>query len=833
MSLFTSPPAIPSSALLRRRKIRRLRTIFCNALQFLIPFLAAVWLLTVKPAHADYPNWQWWECPGGGYCAPPGTTGGTNSGYPGSNSGYPGTTGGNGDNTSTGTGNTGGSNSGYPGSTGGNNSSGSSGTTGGNNSSTGGYPGNTGGSTGGGGNSGYPGNTGGSNTGYPGDTGGNNSGGYPGTTGGNNSGGYPGNTGGDNSGYPGTTGGSSTGYPGDTGGNNSGGYPGTTGGNNSGYPGNTGGNNSGYPGNTGGSNTGYPGDTGGNNSGGYPGNTGGSNTGYPGDTGGNNTGGGPPVVTIVPGHWNTSYSSSGNTSWHYRTSSNVAQSDSHPWPTTGAGDGVQDDNYLDAKMSGTVTATLKWVPTTGMDATSDPPSSTVIVTEYAGASARGGSGVGKADDGWGDTSNQGGYPGSGSSSGYASSSGTHYEVKDGSSGTITVTSGTMSASTPDNTTPDANGNFSGMGVLVSTGFSVFPNPLAVSLSGTTDSGGSKMALTGQGVTAQLNGAPGNVSSYTWSFDGGTPIKNWNTSSSQTVPLAPTDLSQTDTSGNGIPVAPISFYYTKEGSLTVTCTVNFTLPDGKPGNKTVKSSKIIYKKPTADWTVDTSFYGLTSGFFSGYTDHAFGALELWGPIKITEPASFAKGGVGTGCIVQIATLDRSCTRYNNPLVPTYSKLSVTNNDGTTSSVKAPTGLDVGFPYPYGYDWKPDGTLTPNNVNYTWKASGKGYAADKPNQPYQARDVDNGGSQWYASTAKDSFDTYVMYQPPSKDGQGAIYVPLQKLTWSWGGGADLLLPPAKADTWAASEGPSFKPGKPKNLDEYPSWTLTIPRGFSLGP
>lgn len=704
-------------------------------------------MLTVKPAHAAYPNLQWWECPGGGTCAPPGTTGGSNSGYPGSNSGYPGTTGGN--------------------------------------------SGNIGGGTG---------STGGNNSGYPGDTGGNNSGGYPGTTGGNNS--------------------------------STGGYPGNTGGSNSGYPGNTGGN-SGYPGTTGGSSTGYPGDTGGNNSGGYPGNTGGSNTGYPGDTGGNNTGGGPPVVTIVPGHWDTSYSSSGNTSWHYRADASVALADSRPWPTTGSGDGVQDNNYLDAKMSGTVTAKLKWVPTTGMDATSDPPSSTVIVTEYAGASARGGSGVGKADDGWGDTSNQGGYPGSGSSSGYASSSGTHYEVKDGSSGTITVTSGPMSASTPDNTTPDANGNFSGLGVLVSAGFSVFPNPLAVSLSGTTDSGGSKMALTGQGVTAQLNGAPGNVSSYTWSFDGGTPIKNWDTSSSQTVPLAPTDLSQTDTSGNGISVAPISFYYTKAGSLTVTCTVNFTLPDGKPGTKAVKSSSITYKKPTVNWTVDTPFNGLTSGFFYGYTDYAFGALELWGPIKITEPASFAKGGTGTGCIVQIATLDRSCTRSDT--TTTYSNLTVRNNDGTMSSVKAPTGLDVGFPYPYGYDWKPDGTLTPNDVNYTWKASGKGYAADKPFQPYRLKDL-NDGFEWYASKAKDSFDTYVMYQPPSKDGQGTIYVPLQKLTWKWGGTSDLLprIPPATGKSWHTSPGPpDFTPGKPEKAEDYPSWTLTIPRGFTLGP
>jgi len=134
---------------------------------FLIPLLAAVWLLTVKPANAQYANLQWWECPGGGTCAPPGTIGGTNSGYPGT--------------------------------------------------------------------------------------------------------------------------------------------------------------------------------------------MGGGNSGCPGDTEGNSTGGGPPVVTIVPGHWDTSYSSSGNTSWHYQADSRVAQSDSRPRPTTRAGDGVQSDyynSYRDAAANG-------------------------------------------------------------------------------------------------------------------------------------------------------------------------------------------------------------------------------------------------------------------------------------------------------------------------------------------------------------------------------------------------------------------------------------------------------------------------------------------------
>ncbi len=526
------------------------------------------------------------------------------------------------------------------------------------------------------------------------------------------------------------------------------------------------------------------------------------------------------------GHlWQVSYSSTGTTTWHTIGSDGTAQQGSRQWPATGSGDGFQDSTRLDGTTSGTVTATLTWVPYTGQDNTTDPPSSSVIVTESGSARwGGGGLGTGSADDGWGDPVQ------------YAVSSGVHYEVKDGSSGTITITK-SLSASTPPNTTPNAQGYFDRIGAFVAASLSVAGDSVTVTLAGaSTDVDGSKKVLTGQGVAAQFSGLPSGykVSSYIWSFTGGTPIKNWDptwpnsTNPTQLVPLAPTDLSQTDTSGNGIPVADVSFYYTKAGSLTATCAVNFTSPDGKTGTVTVQSPSIIYIKPTATWIVNRSFNGMTPGFFAGYPYGPFGALELWGPIDITVPDPFAGG---TGCIVQIATLDRGWARTpQNGMSPTYTKLSVLYKGGTTDMVKAPKGLDVGFPYPFGFNQNTNGSFTANNNSYTWQIGNKGFASDKPNQSYALSVSDGGGNAWYSSVASDHFSTWLMYQPPAVGGQPTIYVPLMTLTWSWGGGASLN---TATNKWSASEGPPFIPGSASATDDYPSWNLSIPFGYTAGP
>ena len=279
--------------------------------------------------------------------------------------------------------------------------------------------------------------------------------GYPGS-------GYPGGSG---SGYPG---GSGSGYPGGSGS----GYPGGSG---SGYPGGSG---SGYPG---GSGSGYPGGSGS----GYPG---GSGSGYPGGSGSGYPGGTSPD----PGHyWKITYSNTkGKTTWAILNSPSAGQStpQEYDWPTQVGGDGLESESYINTSSTGSVTATLTWIPDPSL--TSDPPPATVYIQEFSTAEESPSiwnegqfnmyvfpapTGVGSADDGLGDEA----VP---FYNGY-SSSGVHRVKEDGSSGTITLGPFTLTASCPDsswqnNAPPDEHDEYSWdwTGGLCEVGFSVAVSP---------------------------------------------------------------------------------------------------------------------------------------------------------------------------------------------------------------------------------------------------------------------------------------------------------------------------------------------------------------------
>jgi hypothetical protein len=737
--------------------MRRLQTFLLNAFLLLIPLLAGAWLLAVQPAHAQYPHRnsdRSWH--GLSPNDMQGAGGGGGNGGPIQNNN--GTTG------NTGTGSTGGNNTGYPG---------------GNTGSNTGYPG---------GNTGYPGGSTGSNTGN--NTGSNT--GYPGGTGGSNTGsntGYPGGNTGSNTG-------SNTGYPGGTTGGSS------TGGSGTGYPGgNTGGSG------TGGSGTGYPGggNTGGSGTGGTG--TGGSGTGGTG-TGGTGTGG-----TITPGHWDTCYSSQGTTSWHYLDSNKAVQSDSHPWPSNASGDGFYNSYYLDAKTKGTVTATLTWVPTTGQDSTSDPPPSQVIVTESGSASeSGGGSGTGQADDGWQDG------PSSGGQSGGLSSSGTYYEVKDGSSGTITVGPFTVSASTPDNTTPDASGNFTQMGVMIAAGLSVDKTSVTLTLSGPN---AANQALTGQQITASLNGAPANVSSYTWSFTGGTPIKTWDPNGKaadgtpqQLFPLTDADKKGTDTSANhtGIAVGGLSFYDQSADTVTVKCQVNYTLPkDGKgnakSGSMTLTSKSVTFLKPTATWGIKSGFVRVKSGNLGLYGapgDAIYKDGQAWHDIAVNVPAPFSGG---TFAFAQIITPSVVIHRVLAPGSTATHNYQLPKNEAS--------GLDSVFPY--------DTDNVANGYSLSQPANTE-IDGDSPSAdlPTFTNVTDNGGTNWDQSTTSESFTTYLLYKASDPN---AIWVPLQSYSWKWSGTWAYQTDQYGGGGWVAMPGSPTTSSTPSAtaINSPPSWKL----------
>lgn len=328
-------------------------------------------------------------------------------------------------------------------------------------------------------------------------------------------------------------------------------------------------------------------------------------------------------------------------------------------------------------------------------------------------------------------------------------------------------------------------------------YSVSVSPVTVGLEGVTvdPSDKSLHALTGQQVTALLY-SPFPASNFNWSFTGASGYNPFE---------------------------------------TCHCAATLTPPSGPTLTVNVASKPITYHKPAVSWTVGQPFIDpnghlLKPGFFGDQPNGAFSANELWGPMKVTEPALFtATNSPGLGAILQIATLSRSNTRVPlNGLPSTYTKLGIMYTNGSGGAVASPTGLDVSFPYAYGYFQNPDGTLSYSDG--AWLASNNGFSGDGPYQSYVNHDQDGGGNAWNASTASDSFNTWVMYEPSIKDDQGVIYVPLQTLTWSWGGNASLN----HLGFWDVNGNPPFSPGNPGTTDTYPSWDLlTLAAPFNIGP
>ena len=187
------------------------------------------------------------------------------------------------------------------------------------------------------------------------------------------------------------------------------------------------------------------------------------------------------------GHtWQVSYSSQGNTTWTARGSGGGSQT----WDPAGNGDTLPNTSGLDAKCIGTVTPTLTWVPTTGQTSATDPPPGQVLVTETGYAYFNGG-GVrtdhGTLNDGWpADTP-----PYSPNNiygpHYYYSALGTHYEVKDGSSGTITVGPFSLNGSTPAVTDPNVGNDV--VAAAVSLTVSAPPFPASVTGDSTVDTAG--------------------------------------------------------------------------------------------------------------------------------------------------------------------------------------------------------------------------------------------------------------------------------------------------------------------------------------------------------
>jgi hypothetical protein len=413
-----------------------------------------------------------------------------------------------------------------------------------------------------------------------------------------------------------------------------------------------------------------------------------------------------------------------------------------------------------------LTASLAWVPASGQTAATDPAPTAAILYQYSDASAGMNS---QSGAGAGSGTASCGLPGAVNTTTATSmgSVATYYSAATVSAGggitaptcgATATFSGSVGMGSRDNVTGSAGEDYD-----------VEAFPVFLNLTGLVkDSSGNLNLLTGQQCSANLSiGAnqwgitfPGTVTKYSWSGQSGTCFKTYNPNiqppaNNQLAPLASTDLSGADTSGKGISVSPLAFYDSAAETLTLTCKVTLTNPDGSTLNVTAASPQITMEKPTASWSIYTG--SVLQVYDTSQNQGGFGLEavpgsgqmggEAWQKTTIVLPTPFTATG-GLGCFAQLVTPDVEVSNDNPAMDPTFP-----NNKQQ--------GLDNSFPY----------------VGYTWNVSGTGANADSPEVLFE--NYNSGGyAGWNKVLTNQVFTTWVMYQPP-----GGVWVPVQSYGWTW--------------------------------------------------
>ena len=442
----------------------------------------------------------------------------------------------------------------------------------------------------------------------------------------------------------------------------------------------------------------------------------------------------------------------------------------YPYKLTGSSYGGASGGAGAPSCTGTISTTFTWQPAAGQTMTTDPPPTVVVVTENCTvmASANRPGSTGSYDTGFSGAGQSGSVPFTFGGSNSATVSGVRY------------TSPAGGATVALSVSPSATANT--IGAASSVAYSAAISPIFVNLSGVNPA---NQALTGQQITATLNGVPSGtkVTSYTWSFTGGTapnPIKNWDPNGKaadgvtlqQLFPLTSADLTQTDVpNGNGLNVNPItiSFYDQVADTVTVKCAANLTFPDSTTGSVNPTSVPVTFLKPTVTgWGIKSGIvrspHGIT-GLFNVPGDNIYTDGQSWHDVVINVPSPFSGGQFSFG-----QTLTPVLTIYRElPQGSTASPYYVQTNNGIN-------GLDTIFPY-----------FTPFTIPN--QPASKELTGDSPQVAIPDLNVtitvppgDTGGTSWNKTTASDQFTTWLIYLPP---GQSSIWVPLQTYSWSWSG------------------------------------------------
>ena len=438
---------------------------------------------------------------------------------------------------------------------------------------------------------------------------------------------------------------------------------------------------------------------------------------------------------------------------------------------------------ITASCTGAITASWTWVPAPSMTMTTDPPPTSVIVTESCTASVTVATPIaaGKYDTGMGKSGGVSWSPGGNNT---AEATVIRYSVQTGGATlTLPVVSATASAASPGDT--------------CSVYYTATLYPITVNIIGTNNpSAGDYRALTGQQITANLTATYGlpygtKVTGYTWAGVSGTCFKTYNetASSNQLVALGSSDL--TGPASGSTSVASLAFYDSAAENLTLTCTVSVAAPDGTSLSLTATSPPINVLKPTlTGWGIAEGYLQLASngsayglyGNLSGTGNSTNGMI--WSNVTVNVPAPFSGNG--------------QCT---------FTQLVNPNRIAYVSGVSKPQ-------VPYNGILGIDGSF---NYGSSWGVTGTGNDVDSPNQPlyYTA------GLTEFSDA--DAFTTYVMYQP-----SGGVWVPLEKISWTWSVTLDWQTQTSQFSLTAGYPHTAGQAGTPAHVPttDPPQWTVIHP-------
>lgn len=322
-------------------------------------------------------------------------------------------------------------------------------------------------------------------------------------------------------------------------------------------------------------------------------------------------------------------------------------------------------------------------------------------------------------------------------------------------------------------------------------------------------------ITGQnvGATISLVRSQGNqlyeqqplgiAGGYQWTIPSWDPFKNYIYGSiGDRIELADSDKQQ----------STLAFYSNLEGSGKVTCAFNVTQPTaarmegGLPG-VTTESKVVESVRPAFDhWEVRDGEVALETAsnrfIFRANTTATSG--QQWLDARFSLPAPFQQ--VGQGCFCQLITADRTLTRSITPQ-------GIANGAPTDFSnvFQGQQAVDTGYPYQFGT---------------TWSLPSNGSGLDNPFQPLTL--PRNYTESWLTSFANDTFETWAMYRPPSKDGRDTTWIPMAQYSWKWGGTATW-----NNGQWSFVQSASGFNGQPLGNTDHPEWTAVSPGAISFLP